>query len=62
TDGLVEHRQRDVDSGIDELVDALARASGTLDGLCDQVIDALRPPAGYDDDVALLLARPRDET
>ncbi len=60
TDGLVENRQRDVDTGIDELVDALARASGTLEGLCDQVIDALRPPGGYDDDVALLLARARD--
>ncbi|WP_020574397.1 SpoIIE family protein phosphatase [Actinopolymorpha alba] len=59
TDGLVEHRQRDVDAGIDELVDALAKASGTLEGMCDQVIDALRPPAGYDDDVALLLARAR---
>ena len=60
TDGLVEHRQRDVDTGIDELVDALARASGTLEGICDQVIDALRPPGGYDDDVALLLARARE--
>lgn len=60
TDGLVEHRQRDVDSGIDELVDSLARASGTLEGVCDQVIDDLRPPTGYDDDVALLLARARD--
>ncbi|MEQ7004572.1 SpoIIE family protein phosphatase [Actinopolymorpha sp. B17G11] len=57
TDGLVEHRQRDVDAGIDQLVDALALATGTLEGMCDQVIDALRPPAGYDDDVALLLAR-----
>jgi serine phosphatase RsbU (regulator of sigma subunit) len=57
TDGLVEHRQRDVDAGIDQLVDALALASGTLEGMCDQVIDALRPPTGYDDDVALLLAR-----
>ncbi|MET9020608.1 SpoIIE family protein phosphatase [Actinopolymorpha sp. NPDC004070] len=58
TDGLVENRRRDVDAGIDALVDALARASGSsLEGLCDQVIDALRPPGGYDDDVALLLAR-----
>ncbi len=58
TDGLVENRRRDVDAGIDALVDALAQASGSsLEGLCDQVIDALRPPGGYDDDVALLLAR-----
>ena len=62
TDGLVEHRQRDVDAGIDALVDALAKASGTLEGLCDQVVDALRPPMGYDDDVALLLARARLDT
>jgi PAS domain S-box-containing protein len=61
TDGLVEHRQRDVDAGIDQLVDALALATGTLEGMCDQVIDALRPPAGYDDDVALLLARARPD-
>jgi PAS domain S-box-containing protein len=60
TDGLVENRVRDVDAGIDELVDSLAKATGSLESRCDQVIDALRPPAGYDDDVALLLARSRE--
>lgn len=59
TDGLVEHRQRDVDAGIDELVTALSGATGGLEGLCDTVIDALRPEGGYDDDVGLLLARSR---
>ena len=60
TDGLVENRLRDVDAGIDELVDSLAKATGSLESRCDQVIDALRPPAGYDDDVALLVARSRE--
>jgi len=59
TDGLVENRHRDVDAGIDQLVEALGLARGTLEGMCDQVIDALRPPTGYDDDVALLLASAR---
>lgn len=57
TDGLVEHRERDVDVGIDQLVTTLTRRSGSLESLCDGVIEDMRPGAGYDDDVALLLAR-----
>ena len=59
TDGLVENRERDVDQGVDELVAALSAASGPLESIADRVIDALRPPDGYDDDVGLLLARAR---
>ncbi|HEY6739931.1 MAG TPA: SpoIIE family protein phosphatase, partial [Actinopolymorphaceae bacterium] len=60
TDGLVEHRQRDVDAGVDDLVRALGAASGgPLESIADRVIDALRPQGGYDDDVGLLLARAR---
>lgn len=59
TDGLVEDRQRDVDTGIDRLLATLSRASGSLEGLCDTIIDELRPPGGYEDDVGLLLARAR---
>lgn len=57
TDGLVEHRHRDVDVGIDQLVAALSPGRDDLEQVCDALVDRMRPPGGYDDDVALLLAR-----
>ncbi|WP_351237810.1 ATP-binding SpoIIE family protein phosphatase, partial [Streptomyces sp. NPDC002133] len=56
TDGLVEARDRDFDSGLTQLCDTLARPAATLEETCDNVIGSLLRghPA---DDVALLLAR-----
>ncbi|MDG9717335.1 SpoIIE family protein phosphatase [Streptomyces sp. DH24] len=59
TDGLLEHRDRDVDTGRDILCEALAASSGSLDEACDRVLHALLPAGGAADDVALLLARTR---
>jgi PAS domain-containing protein len=69
TDGLVETRGRDIDSGITALTaaitgalaDPLTRAETTpgLDRLCDTLATALTTPHGADDDAVLLLARPR---
>jgi serine phosphatase RsbU (regulator of sigma subunit)/anti-sigma regulatory factor (Ser/Thr protein kinase) len=58
TDGLLEHRTRDVDTARALLVDALAHAPDAPDAVCDRVLAALLPsrPA---DDVALLVARTR---
>ncbi|MFC6083906.1 SpoIIE family protein phosphatase [Sphaerisporangium aureirubrum] len=54
TDGLVESREQDIDTGIAALVDHLRSPGPTLDATCATIIDAL--PTQYDD-VALLLAR-----
>ncbi|GGV96118.1 histidine kinase [Streptomyces gelaticus] len=58
TDGLVERRGLDIDTGLDLLREALAGRDRTPEETCDDVIAALlhdRP----DDDVALLVARTR---
>ncbi|MER6676610.1 SpoIIE family protein phosphatase [Streptomyces sp. NPDC000983] len=59
TDGLLEHRDRDVDAGHSLLLEALAGPSGPLEETCDRVLHALLPSGGVFDDVALLLARTR---
>jgi serine phosphatase RsbU (regulator of sigma subunit)/PAS domain-containing protein len=58
TDGLVETRQRAMDTGLETLRLALTTPDGSLDALCDRIVAALLPerPA---DDAALLVARVR---
>ncbi|MGW2650330.1 SpoIIE family protein phosphatase [Streptomyces sp. NPDC001393] len=58
TDGLIENRHRDLDTGFHLLRDVLTRPHTTLEETCQAVVDALLPehPA---DDVALLVARTR---
>jgi anti-sigma regulatory factor (Ser/Thr protein kinase) len=59
TDGLVEDRTRDIDTGLEGLRRALDGAGGrTPDEACQAVIDALKP-AHPSDDIALLVARTR---
>jgi len=57
TDGLVESRERDVDTSRDLLCRALERSSQSLEGACHAILQSLLPPSGVPDDVALLLAR-----
>ncbi|MFD6286152.1 SpoIIE family protein phosphatase [Streptomyces sp. NPDC060205] len=57
TDGLTESRERDLDESRALLSRALARASGSLDETCHDILQSLLPPTGASDDVALLLAR-----
>lgn len=57
TDGLVESREQDIDSGIAALQEALGSPRDTLESTCDAIIAAL--PRQYDD-VALLLTRTTD--
>ncbi|MFI7498342.1 SpoIIE family protein phosphatase [Streptomyces sp. NPDC049687] len=59
TDGLIESRERDVDTGHRLLGEALAAYSDSLDEMCDRVLHAVLPAGGVADDVALLLARTR---
>ncbi|MDH6622330.1 PAS domain S-box-containing protein [Streptomyces sp. LBL] len=58
TDGLVETRERDVDSHA-LLCEALAVSPESLEETCDRVLQQLLPPGGALDDAALLLARTR---
>ncbi|MCH0566552.1 MULTISPECIES: SpoIIE family protein phosphatase/ATP-binding protein [unclassified Streptomyces] len=57
TDGLVEDRERDIDTGLELLRGALVRADSPED-TCQAVLDALLP-ARPNDDIALLVARTR---
>ncbi|WP_314220010.1 SpoIIE family protein phosphatase [Streptomyces zaehneri] len=59
TDGLIESRAQEVDSGLGLLSETLAVYSDSLDETCDRILHALLPPGGAADDVALLLARTR---
>ncbi|MGW7403235.1 SpoIIE family protein phosphatase [Streptomyces sp. NPDC054833] len=56
TDGLIEDRRRDVDTGLDQLRTVLASAGRPPEDTCEAVLDALLP-ARPSDDVALLVAR-----
>ncbi len=58
TDGLVEHRERDIDAGLELLRTALAGADPSPQGTCEAVLDAL-PPSRASDDIALIVARTR---
>ncbi|GAA5080747.1 serine phosphatase RsbU (regulator of sigma subunit)/anti-sigma regulatory factor (Ser/Thr protein kinase) [Thermocatellispora tengchongensis] len=59
TDGLVESRDRDLDSGIRDLRRLLEYSHQDLEDLCDATI-ATQRPGDERDDIALLLARVRD--
>ncbi|MET9800254.1 SpoIIE family protein phosphatase [Streptomyces sp. NPDC006368] len=57
TDGLVEDRARDIDTGLEQLRTSLAAAADrTPDGICQAVIDTMLPDRAGDD-IALLVAR-----
>nr|WP_239522288.1 SpoIIE family protein phosphatase [Geodermatophilus sabuli] len=57
TDGLVERRDRDLDTGTAQLAAVLGESAGlTLDELCDRVLEQLFLPDA-EDDVALLAVR-----
>ncbi|MFF3564886.1 SpoIIE family protein phosphatase [Streptomyces sp. NPDC002574] len=58
TDGLVETRDQDIDTGMDRLGIALAHPGRPLEDLCSAAVDAL-PVRAPSDDVTLLLARTR---
>jgi PAS domain S-box-containing protein len=68
TDGLIESRQRDIDTGLDAMRkvlgdmhrwdDVSAQARPSLDTICDGLVDALIPGQA-EDDAALLVARTR---
>ncbi|MEU6354106.1 SpoIIE family protein phosphatase [Streptomyces sp. NPDC047072] len=58
TDGLVETRDQDIDTRLEQLRGVLNRSATSLDDLSDTILDALLSTERTDD-VALLLARTR---
>ncbi|MDK1344521.1 SpoIIE family protein phosphatase [Streptomyces sp. 378] len=58
TDGLIEDRERGIDSGLEALRDALAHSGRAPEETCRDVLDAVLP-ARSSDDIALLVARTR---
>ncbi|WTJ08436.1 SpoIIE family protein phosphatase [Streptomyces lydicus] len=58
TDGLVQHRERDIDEGLDLLRAALSHTDRSAEQTCVEVCRALLTP-GAEDDIALLVARTR---
>ncbi|UGY91268.1 SpoIIE family protein phosphatase/ATP-binding protein [Streptomyces gobiensis] len=59
TDGLIEHRDRDIETGLRLLHSTLAgRPDRTPEETCQAVFDAMLPPH-RSDDIALLVARTR---
>ncbi|MGW0998910.1 SpoIIE family protein phosphatase [Streptomyces sp. NPDC002523] len=59
TDGLIESRDRDIDTGLDLLRTALAEAAGTSPEEICQAVFGTMLPAHRSDDIALLVARTR---
>ncbi|PKT74635.1 PAS sensor protein [Streptomyces populi] len=57
TDGLLESRERDVDTGLRLFCRALEESSRHLEEAAHAILRALLPAGGAPDDVALLLAR-----
>jgi GAF domain-containing protein/anti-sigma regulatory factor (Ser/Thr protein kinase) len=56
TDGLVERRREPLTAGLERLR-ALAATPGSAEALCDRVTRELVPPAGGEDDIAVVALR-----
>jgi PAS domain S-box-containing protein len=58
TDGLIERRREDIDTGLSRLADSLARhREADPETLADAVLLELLPPGGATDDTALIIVR-----
>ncbi|MFI6934185.1 PP2C family protein-serine/threonine phosphatase [Streptomyces sp. NPDC050287] len=58
TDGLIERRREDIDTGLARLADSLTRHGATdPEPLADAVLRELLPPGGATDDTALVIVR-----
>ena len=58
TDGLVERKHESIDDGINRAAEVLVETmTSPLDMIADTVLRELAPPAGYDDDVAMVIYR-----
>ncbi len=60
TDGLVEERGQDIDTGVEVLMKILSGHRGDLQQTCDQILEELHLAHRQPDDIALLLFRVSD--
>jgi PAS domain S-box-containing protein len=59
TDGLVERRDQPIDVGISRVAHVLMQTMHlSVDSAADVLLREMAPPAGYDDDVAIVVCRP----
>lgn len=56
TDGLVESRSRDLESGLNQLAEVLSRSGRSLEDVCDSVLSEMHCEPQFDD-LALIVAR-----
>ncbi|MEE6177143.1 SpoIIE family protein phosphatase [Mycobacterium sp. 050134] len=62
TDGLVERKHESIDDGLGRAADVLVQTTTLpLNSVADAVLRELSPPAGYDDDVAMVIYRHRPQ-
>jgi anti-sigma regulatory factor (Ser/Thr protein kinase) len=58
TDGLVERRDVTLDEGIMQLSETVAKGMNLdVDAVADSALSEMAPPAGYDDDIAIVVYR-----
>lgn len=58
TDGLIERRHEDIDTGLARLAGSLSRhRTADPEALADAVLFELLPPGGATDDTALIVVR-----
>jgi PAS domain S-box-containing protein len=58
TDGLVERREVSIDEGIARVIATVAAGMNLpVDAVADAVLAEMAPPAGYDDDIAIVIYR-----
>lgn len=57
TDGLIEHRHRDIDKGFEILKKAAATAAGHAEAMCDHILDEVFGGEDITDDAALVALR-----
>ncbi|OBK11096.1 SpoIIE family protein phosphatase [Mycobacterium asiaticum] len=58
TDGLVERKHESIDEGLGRVAAVLKESAALpIDAVADTVLAQLAPPAGYDDDVAMVVYR-----
>jgi hydrogenase maturation protease len=57
TDGLVQSRRRPIRDGLEKLRNAAAHASGSVEDLCDRILELCTSGLQRDDDISLLALR-----
>lgn len=60
TDGLIERRHEDIDTGLDRLLESVAVRSGSAEDVCERILEQVGAGADTFDDIAIVVARARE--